>query len=358
MAATFSARSVVAQEDVCNFDGEVFRRGESVGSNFETRCGPWEDWPCYCNPDVPYQVDCPYCGFATNTENLVRCARNGESVKLIDVSDGRGKRCTCDASNPSWPKGSCVDDGTAEYCQFDIEGQSYWYAPGEEVDVLDPCGSQTEYPCYCNPNMQEQLECPYCTVATSGDTIECMKDQEVKKLNIFETEEQSCVCNYAMRTNLNFPALPTCNTDNGCVVQENNGAVAFYNDGDVVLRKEGICGNGFPYICDTSGIYAATNNLKYPYCDFEDQNGAIRCAQDGEEITLIDPNGLSANCSCQIGLRGVQKQCRSILEQTSPPTVPNAPAPSVSIKGSSAEKVVPASLHLITMASAFCLFPV
>lgn len=344
------ASLVVAQRNACDFNGQIFQRGESVGSNFETRCGPWEEWPCYCNADLPYQVECPYCGFASNTQNLVRCAKHGEFVKLIDLADDRGKRCTCNASNPAWPEGNCLDDETAEYCQFDVNGQSYWYAPGQEVDALNPCGSQKRYPCYCNPNMEGQLECPYCTVA-NGDSLECLKDQETKEFNIFGAEGQSCVCNYAMRTNLNFPALPTCNGGTGCVVQENNGAFAFYNNGDVIQRKDGVCGTGFPYICDTSGSFAATNNLKYPYCDFEDQNGAFKCAQDGGTIALIDANGMDVRCSCEITTSGTAlKQCRSIL--TAPPTVPTFAGPPTltqTVQGSSATRFSSASTGLMFM---------
>jgi hypothetical protein len=43
--------------DTCEINGQTFRRGESVGDNFEIRCGPWQEWPCYCNPDVLYQVE-------------------------------------------------------------------------------------------------------------------------------------------------------------------------------------------------------------------------------------------------------------------------------------------------------------
>jgi hypothetical protein len=354
---------LMGQRNVCNFNGEIFQRGENVGSNFETRCGPWEEWPCYCNPDIPFQVECPYCGFASNTRNLVRCARDGEFITLVDLSDDRGKRCTCDASNPAWPEGRCSNDENAEYCKFDVDGETYWYEPGQEVDVVNPCGSRTKYPCYCNPNIQGQLECPYCTV-TNGDTVECLKNQESKRFNIFGKGGQSCECDYGTRSNLNFPALPNCNAHDGCTVEESTGDVTFYNNGDKIQRKEGVCGNGFPYLCDTSGTSAATDNLKYPYCEFTDQSGATRCATDGETISFIDENGKNVQCSCEIRTFGAQKQCSSSSESaaTPPPTLPGfVPQPTSTpiisspiTQGSSATRVA-TSLHILVITSAFLL---
>ena len=55
--------------DVCRFttteitsDGSAvtrfleFEPGENVGDVFETRCGSWEDYPCFCAPTLDRQV--------------------------------------------------------------------------------------------------------------------------------------------------------------------------------------------------------------------------------------------------------------------------------------------------------------
>ena len=33
-----------------------FEPGEEVGDAFETRCGSWEDYPCFCAPTLDRQV--------------------------------------------------------------------------------------------------------------------------------------------------------------------------------------------------------------------------------------------------------------------------------------------------------------
>ncbi|CAJ1946750.1 unnamed protein product [Cylindrotheca closterium] len=323
--------AVQAQEDdgdFCNFDGERIPRGASVGSNFETRCGPWEEWPCFCNPDVPYQVDCPYCGFATNTPNLVKCAKHDETVSLLALSDDLGKKCTCDASDPAFPVSSCVGDFFADKCMFVVDGKTFWYANGDMVDVVNPCGSVSDYPCFCNPNLQDQLYCPYCTVTTRSGAVECLKDEEVKQFNIFRQGSQSsCVCDYSSRGNLNFPAEPRCNLPDGCAVAETNGATTFYSDGEEIRNREGICGTGYPFICDASGASIGSDNLTYPYCQIIDQSGEVQCVRDGESISLIDRFGESVRCTCRFGSLGPISDCvDSDISITTPPT--RAPADS------------------------------
>ena len=305
----------------CEINGQIFKEGENVGSAFVSRCGPPTSWPCYCNPDVPLQVDCPYCSFATSTDNLIRCAKHEETVTFISLFDDTGKKCSCDATDPSNPVKVCEDDESAEMCHFDVEGQSYWYTMGDKVDVLGECNDTTNYPCYCSPNVNGQLYCPYCTIA-HGDSVECIKDREIKQLNIFD-QGQSCQCDYSLRVSANFPAYPDCAGHNGCSVEEEDGSFTFYNAGEEIQGKEGICGEGFPYICDNR----FGDDLLYPYCSFVTQGGGTICARDTETVTFIDRFGKQKQCECQITALGQgEETCMSINE----PSPSSTPPPSSS----------------------------
>jgi hypothetical protein len=88
--------------DVCEFetpDGEliVFSRGESYGDNLTPRCDGPEAFPCFCNPDLPGQIECPYCGFPTQDETgspILYCARHNETIEYVDGSIA--KTCSCE----------------------------------------------------------------------------------------------------------------------------------------------------------------------------------------------------------------------------------------------------------------------
>jgi hypothetical protein len=211
-------RSVVAQ-DSCIFDFGTFQRGESLGSAFETRCGSSGDYPCYCNPDVDDQIECPYCGVATSTPNLLRCAKDGQTIQVIDL-EGRGQSCTCDASDPTDPQPVCVEDESALVCTFAMEdGTTVTRQPGEEIGFESRCGDESNYPCICNPNLPMQIECPYCSFATTQrDALLCVAEGETVSFVDVDGRGQNCTCELGETPA--FQASPSCESAN---VEEGEG---------------------------------------------------------------------------------------------------------------------------------------
>lgn len=61
-------------QNTCTINGQTFQEGENVG-NVDLRCGSYEDWPCFCNPNLERQVECPYCSFATG-DGALYCAKD------------------------------------------------------------------------------------------------------------------------------------------------------------------------------------------------------------------------------------------------------------------------------------------
>lgn len=203
------SRFFVAAQDSCDFDFGSFQRGESLGSSFENRCGISDDFPCFCNPDLDGQVECPYCGFATSTPNLLRCVADGQTIKLIDL-DGKGQSCTCDASDPTDPQPLCFEDESALVCTFEMEdGTTVTKQPGEETGLDSRCGDASKFPCFCNPSMDSQVECPYCSFATNDeDTLLCLEEGESGSFIDADGLGQECICELGITPA--FPANPSC----------------------------------------------------------------------------------------------------------------------------------------------------
>ena len=185
-------------QDVCEFDGQVFASGDALpGDIITSRCGLATDYPCFCNPDLSGQIDCPYCGFATSS-GFLRCARDGETVSFIGL-DGVGQTCSCDASDPTDHQTSCETDPSAEICNIEVEdGVFEEYMPGDIITKVSRCGTTTAFPCTCNPNVGGQIDCPYCPFATrdgDGDyDLVCLVDAESAEVVGLDGVNRLCEC--------------------------------------------------------------------------------------------------------------------------------------------------------------------
>ena len=88
----------VCQDDFCSVElvnGNVlyFADGESYRIHKYARCGYPGEFPCFCNTALPGKVECPYCGFETNTGDLA-CARKDETITFLDA-DNQATQCYC-----------------------------------------------------------------------------------------------------------------------------------------------------------------------------------------------------------------------------------------------------------------------
>ena len=107
-------------------DGSVkfLERGESYGDYLPTRCttptrisgggsnggsstSGMDDFPCYCDPDLPNKINCPYCPLldyasvvddltgTTTTDAQLVCARHDEVIEIVDETLTDRYQCTC-----------------------------------------------------------------------------------------------------------------------------------------------------------------------------------------------------------------------------------------------------------------------
>lgn len=310
---------------------QTFASGESLQREKPSRCGA--DHPCYCDPSIRGQIWCPYCAFAESTEALI-CARDGETITYNNIRTGDQERCSCevptDTSQP--PISSCSkifnapnipadDSGGGDgdddndsggsgngnpsseleswrVCQ--LEGKLYFEGENLGDSFRTRCGSSRDFPCYCNPDRDPPVHCPYCGFALSPGSLLCLKDQEVASFANIDGDELTCECNAPIATrqpseNCLVPASDV----NTCVFQSEDGGVFTYQEGDPVddsVLPLSFCGPQFPCLCDP----ALENQLYCPYCVRVDFGGQLICAAEGEIAFFEDENGQTQQCFCEV----------------------------------------------------------
>lgn len=207
---------VVAQSsDVCVFGGTSFVPGENLGDAFATRCGSSDEWPCFCNPDLENNAECPYCGFST-WDGTLYCARDGQNITFQDGSISRA--CTCEIpDDPTQPAiRDCVVVASEAGCNwFDLEGNEVFYKNGESFgDTIDgACGPALDWPSYCyvppgsSGGDDFLIDYPYCVFSdTDSGTAVCAKDGEKVEYVDRNGTKLSCDCTYTSEGGPN----PTC----------------------------------------------------------------------------------------------------------------------------------------------------
>jgi hypothetical protein len=354
---------------------ESFRRGESLELFLpNNRCG--DDSPCYCNPDVSGGIECPYCRFVTENGDLL-CARNGEQVSFVDFNSVT-QSCSCEIpynspnaepitncnaeqdgsvqqEDGNGTTGSPITDTTTDVCTLELEsGQVITLAYGESYgDYIETrCGSSTEFPCFCNPAMRNQMECPYCGFVQADGELLCAKHNEIVSFND-GVEDQTCTCEISANpldepiqncgpfdgngNNNNNDFDNVVGGDGECTVVDLNGETvtipAGESFGDLV---DGVCGDSieWPAFCNTqleSTIISRTEtegltSVEYPYCVYSDTiTGETICGRDGQELTYLNTQGEEITCSCSYnspGMGGAQSRCRPVGQSEPPKDVP------------------------------------
>lgn len=328
---------------ICNINGQVFLAGESLGENFVTRCGSADDFPCFCNPDLEQQIECPYCGFATLSGELL-CAGDNEVVGFVDLT-GNEKVCGCSAPSGGTPAPNCdaqiKDSANGDTCTFDLpDGISKVFASGEPLDFLgekNRCGS--DFPCFCNPSKPGSIECPYCRFPSSGGDLVCARDRENVNFIDLEGVDQTCSCQVdsvsgevmsaCNPTDELFPSSPTPvpQIDEFCSLELESGQIITFavgeSYGDYLTNR---CGSSeeFPCFCNP----AMHNQIECPYCGFASGDGSLYCAKDQETISY-QYGGATQTCSCEIPDDPFQEPIRSCSDNGAVPTsAPIVPPPS------------------------------
>lgn len=363
------------QDDVCVIDlpdgtTRVFEASETLGEDVlpNNRCG--QKFPCFCNPSMPGNIDCPYCRFPTQGGGLV-CAEDGELVSFIDL-DGVDQECSCQVSSDSTegtlqncgkqggesqspPFNANPEDNSGGVCTVELEsGEILTLAFGESYgdNLQTRCGSSAQFPCFCNPALPNQMDCPYCGfVAGSGDLL-CAKDQEVVTFDaggsagnqicscrINEDPSQKPIMNCSTSDDLP-PSASLPDDDAVCSIVDAMGDVVTVENGKSFGNLvEGVCGDSdeWPAICNTEMIstisrqFGEGSGIEYPYCIYTDTlDGDPVCARSDDQVTYTNDSGQKMQCSCLYlseGLGGAQSNCSPDNLTPNNPTQQATPAP-------------------------------
>ena len=192
-------------------DGKEYQRGENLGDSIKTRCGTSIDFPCFCNPDLEKQAECPYCTFATGGGGLY-CAKNEESISFQDGSVVRV--CSCEVPS-DFPEGDVVrdciidNDAPVGFCEFpNFEGELIEFEDGESFGDLIPgvCEPTEDWPTYCKVVEDYFItEYPYCVYNDAPETV-CAKHNETVTYTNNDGELVSCSCTFNFELSVEGPS--------------------------------------------------------------------------------------------------------------------------------------------------------
>lgn len=352
---------------------ETFVAGESLHRKKPSRCGA--QFPCYCEPTILGQLWCPYCVYPEDKETLI-CANDGETITYTSMKSQQSQRCTCEVPlDPSEPPiSTCAPtsgdpgfpprDDDNEEVDNDDEGEddgdqgrdfNSWrvcelegnlYFEGENVgdSFVTRCGSPSDFPCYCNPDLNPPVECPYCGFALTKENLLCLKDEQIATFTDIYGDELTCGCIAPPGTvNPVQNCLRQPSDANTCIFRDDNGDPVTFNAGDAVddeLLTFSECGPNFPCYCDPT----ASNGLSCPFCVEVDFAGELICANEGEIAFFEDENGDTKRCTCEVPDNeepslncGDSVPGRPSASPTRPPSVD--PGNSCSIRAPSGETV-------------------
>lgn len=326
-----SGTSLSFAQDTCDFDGQIFQRGDNVASAIFNRCYAAETHPCVCNPDKSSQIDCLFCAFSTNS-GILRCANHNQEITFMNLQDV-GRRCTCSVDSNNVPSSTCVDDPSAEQCSITLsDGSIFTQPPGQQFGRESRCGATSDFPCICNPNVPNGIECPYCGFATKTQGLLCLKDGESRLFDNINGVRTMCSCEIPDPVDLPIQecvtvptAAPVVSPQAGCTLLDaTTGESVFVNDGDPLgdLYVSN-CGapQDWPCFCNVN----LSDQIECPYCEITQPDATTVCQIPNEIATSINSNGQSQTCKCQLGSNA---DARPTLEcdefPTSAPTVPTA----------------------------------
>eukprot|EP00934_Nitzschia_sp_Nitz4_P007980 Nitzschia sp. Nitz4//scaffold68_size99682//37058//38488//NITZ4_004563-RA/size99682-processed-gene-0.20-mRNA-1//1//CDS//3329556590//7970//frame0 len=308
----------------CEIEGVTYERGENLGNAFITRCGPASVYPCYCNPDLKDQAECPYCGFALEGGGVL-CGKDGESYSFVDV-DGLDQTCSCSAPLGGTAVSDCSVDqiDTKGTCSFQLSDGGYVsFESGESVAEYLPSDCGDSFPCYCDPDAEDQLSCPFCIFTTITGEKVCAGDED--NVEFFDElgVEQECICfvsssGSTLSSCSEVGSTPSPSLSGFCTLEADGIVHTVANGdsyGDLLVTRCGLPSD-YPCYCDTS----LPSQVYCPYCGFFNSTGGLVCAKDGETVEYLEGD-TTTTCSCEVpddSSEGVIKTCEN--DPTAAPT--------------------------------------
>jgi hypothetical protein len=286
----------------------------------------------YSNPNIPELLECAFCSFASLTSETPLCLKDGES-RIFDPQNGVRQDCSCEIPEPfDIPIETCVAAPTPSPafqpqngCVFlDANGQEQFFEDGDPLgDIFTTeCGPASQFPCFCNVNVADKVECPRCQIRLPDSSLMCFQIGETKAVTDLNGQTQYCEC--------------TSTTELECSGGGGDGGGECRIGGTVVAAGDpfgpqfpGICGDSseFPSICNPN---IPITNQENPYCVIDDAVDGLTCIKDGGSLEYEKENGEYVRCTCTYTsyLVGGSTSCVETPRPTPTPPVTPQPTPS------------------------------
>lgn len=230
-------------------------------------------------------------------------------------------------------------------CAFD-DGQVFEAGQALPASAFtNRCGSADEWPCYCSPNRDPPVECPYCGLAdlNASNGLTCAKNGEAVTVAANDGTTQRCECNVEITSGT---PVETCveeepgdggeddnvGNDDVCTVELFDGTTITFQNGESYgeffptgCRNEsgnalgGGDDNALQFQCNCNT--ALPGQVDCPFCTFVDIGGDLYCANRLDTTVLQDPDLGPVECACFDDLTSA---CRPVS-----PTEPPVPNPSL-----------------------------
>eukprot|EP00536_Pseudo-nitzschia_multiseries_P015618 jgi/Psemu1/69571/estExt_Genemark1.C_9200007 len=308
----------VEKDDFCTLvlpeSGEIltFKRGESYGEFLPNRCNHPSNYPCYCNPDVYKQAECPYCAFDTGDGNLL-CAKHEETVSFfvpdLDRSDVKTCRCSIPEDPGDDPIKSCFvpnqlpDDRSRNFLSSEINtddiqgcqvsnpntgqlltvpnGASF----GDYVSFQGVCGGGSEWPAYCS---RDSVESKIVADSPPAATIAAN----------METRDSVFFIDFDERDDVVYPYCKYKNTISGTPICAKNDGQVVYTDKE---GKQIQCSCTY----ESSGI--GGSSLCSPYSEETNEDASIEDENNLDEINSGTKIGNNVGDGYETNLDNVSK---------------------------------------------------
>ncbi len=311
---SFHSGGTARAQDICTFradDGStiIFEKGESVHSYRPNRCANGASFPCYCNPEAPGQIECPYCWVPSLSGELL-CVDNGKSL-TYNTLKGTLETCDCSVSttdfnsfsmdcDPASPQTRQEDsDSSQNTCTIDGVNFDRGQTLGFSYD--SGCsGLSFDFQCVCNPDLPDGIECPFCyfDIQKSEKPL-CLRDREIATFQdrMGQTRTCSCVTESDGGTPLSDCSLSP-ESANTCVIEIPDGSVQTFTSGETLHRQiPSRCGPSYPCYCEPT----ISGQLWCPHCIYLESDDSVLCARDGETITHVNlQSKQTETCSCEV----------------------------------------------------------
>lgn len=174
------------------------------------------------------------------------------------------------------------------------------YEAGESLgdSFSTRCGSASDWPCYCAPDLDPPISCPYCGIPDLDQGLVCARDGESVSIVNLDGIQQQCSCTVDTTGTPQQTCVEQSDYDEVCTIELVDGEQVEFQNGEsfgelLPTRCKG-GGEDYPCVCNTT----LPDQVQCPYCTFVDMNDDLICARANETIVYEKSFNDFLQCTC------------------------------------------------------------